>query len=129
MPVYQTLFEIADMPVPKGPFCHGVEAGGRFLFVSGQGPYDPAVGRFVRAGLAEQTRLTLECVERVLAKSGLRRENVVSCRVYLQQLDENSYSEMNLAYERFFGKHRPARTAVGAQLLGIDVEIDCIAVN
>jgi 2-iminobutanoate/2-iminopropanoate deaminase len=35
---------------------------------------------------------------------------------------------MNAVYERIFPAPLPARTTVGAQLPGIKVEIDCVAV-
>ena len=118
---------IEGLPVPRGPFSQGVAAEGRFLFVSGQGPYDPAAGGFVRGTIAEQTRLTLACLERVLLAGGTRRENVVSCRVYLQPLVGQTFAEMTRVDEEFFGPSKPARTTVGTQLLNIDVEIDCVA--
>ena len=52
---------------------------------------------------------------------------MVSCRVYLQPLDGQTFAEMNGVYEEFFGPSKPARTTVGTQLLNIDVEIDCVA--
>lgn len=123
-----TIFaEIKDLPVPRGPFSHGVTADGRLLFVSGQGCFDPRERRFVRGTIGQQTKLTLACIDRVLAAAGTSRENVVSCRVYLQPLTKESFDEMNVSYLEFFGAHRPARTTIGAQLLNIDVEIDCIA--
>lgn len=66
-------------------------------------------------------------MERVLLAGGTRRENVVSCRVYLQPLDGQTFAEMNRVDEEFFGPSKPARTTVGTQLLNIDVEIDCVA--
>jgi len=104
-----------------------VKASGHFLFVSGQGPYDPALGRFIRGNISQQTQLTLACIDRVLGQAGTTRENVISCRVYLQPLNRETYAEMNTVYQEFFGTHKPARTTVGSQLLDIDVEIDCIA--
>lgn len=121
------LAEVAGLPVPRGPFSQGVAAGGEFVFVSGQGPYDAAKGGFVRGTIAEQTRLTLDCIDRVLRAAGTSRDRVVSCRVYLQPLDQETFTAMNTVYAEFFGPHKPARTTVGVQLLNIDVEIDCIA--
>lgn len=122
----ECLTRIDDLPTPRGPFCHGVKAGD-FLFISGQGPYDPAKGGFHRGTIGEQTRLTLACVRRILADAGLGPGDVVQCRVYLQPQDAETFKEMNAAYVDFFGAHTPARTTIGAQLLNIDVEIDCVA--
>jgi len=122
----QCLTNLPDMPSFGLPFSLGVVAEGKFLFVAGQGPYDPAVGNFVRGSIAEQTRLTLECIKRVVETAGATMADVVTCRVFLQQLTEKTFAEMNGAYEEFFDSNKPARTTVGCQLLNIDVEIDCI---
>ncbi len=127
MPLHPLLSDIDGLPVPRGPFAQAVAAEGHFLFVSGQGPFDPHADTFVRGTISDQTRLTLECLDRVLRKAGTSRENVVSCRVYLQPLNDETFSAMNSVYSDFFGFHKPARTTVGTQLLNIDVEIECIA--
>jgi len=126
MPILNHHTLVEGLPTPRGPFSQAVEAEGRFLFISGQGPYDPEAGTFVRGTIAEQTRLTLACIDRILGKAEARRENVVSCRVYLQPLDSQTFAAMNTVYAEFFGEHKPARATVGTQLLNIDVEIECI---
>jgi 2-iminobutanoate/2-iminopropanoate deaminase len=129
MPIHSRVADVEGLPQPRGPFSQAVDASGRFLFVSGQGPYDPKSQSFARKSVADQTRLTLECLDRILLQAGTRRENVVSCRVYLQPLDAQTFAAMNAVYEEFFGAHKPARTTIGAQLLHIDVEIECIALR
>jgi 2-iminobutanoate/2-iminopropanoate deaminase len=126
MPIIRHHLEIEGLPVPRGPFSQGVTVEGRCLHVSGQGPYDPDSGGFVRGTIAEQTRLTLACIDRVIKDAGGKRENVVSCRVYLQPLDTQTFAAMNAVYQEFFGDHKPARATLGTQLLNIDVEIECI---
>ncbi len=74
----------------------------------------------------EQAKLTLECLRRVIEETGASIEDVVSCRVFLQQLTEANFAELNQAYREFFGANLPARTTIGCQLLNIDVEIDCV---
>lgn len=122
----EILSEVPGLPTPRGPFSAGVISEGRLLHISGQGPYSPETGGFVRSTIAEQTRLTLECLRRVIEHCGADISDVVSCRVYLQPLDKQTFASMNAVYTGFFGTHRPARTTIGAQLLEIDVEIDCI---
>jgi len=117
---------VPGLPEPRGPFSQAVAASGHFLHVSGQGPYDPQAGGFVRGNIAEQTRLTLACIKRIIESAGASIQDVVSCRVYLQPLDKQTFAQMNAVYANFFGEHRPARTTIGAQLLEIDVEIDCV---
>ncbi len=80
----------------------------------------------MRGSVAEQTTLTLECLKRVILAAGAKVKDVVSCRVFLQQLTESTFAEMNAAYGAFFEGEKPVRTTIGCQLLNIDVEIDCI---
>lgn len=125
--IIERISKIPGGPVAGAPYSLGVVAEGKFLFVSGQGPYDPEKGAFVRGGIAEQTELTLKNVQRVVEAAGGSMKNVVSCRVFLQPLDEQNFKIMNEVYERFFPEgSRPVRTTVGATLLKIDVEIDAI---
>jgi 2-iminobutanoate/2-iminopropanoate deaminase len=124
----QSIHEIPDMPpVAEKPFCHGVVAEGKFLHVAGQGPWDPALGKFASGSIAEQTRLTLECIGRVLRQAGATPTDVVSVKVYLQPLTLETWQEMNVEFTKFFGSHKPARTAIGCTLLGINVEMDAVA--
>ena len=113
-------------PVPKGAYAQVVRAGD-FLFVSGQGPIDPETQKFVFSDIREETRLTLENVERVLADCGAGRRNIVKCAVFLASAKD--FAAMNEEYAAFFGETRPARTTVGAALVdeGSNIEIDCIA--
>lgn len=122
----QAITNVPNLPKTSSPYSPGILAEGKFLFVSGQGPYDPAQGNFVCGSIAEQTRLTLECIRKIVEAAGSTMDEVVSCRVFLQQLTEKTFQEMNAAYAEFFGEHRPSRTTVGCQLLNIDVEIDCV---
>lgn len=78
------IHEIPDMPlVAQKPFCHGVIAEGQFLFVSGQGPWDPATKKFDRGSIASQTERTLACIGRVLKAAGAAPSDVVIMKVYL----------------------------------------------
>jgi 2-iminobutanoate/2-iminopropanoate deaminase len=73
-----------------------------------------------------QTRLVLENMKRVVEGAGASLEDVVSCRVFLAQLTEKNFAEMNAVYKEFFKGDYPARTTVGAQLMNMAVEIECI---
>lgn len=110
---------------PTGSYSPGISAEGRFVFVSGQGPITN--GEIVPGTVREQTLLTLSNVAAVLAQDGLGPADIVRCGVFLSSIDD--FDEMDAAYREFFaGTVLPARTTVGAGLLGISVEIDCIAV-
>jgi 2-iminobutanoate/2-iminopropanoate deaminase len=109
-----------------GPYSHAVEANG-FVHLSGQTPLDPTTGRLVDDDIGAQTAQCLRNLFAVLAESGLTPDNVVSCSVYLT--DMNDFSAMNAVYERQFSKPFPARTTIGvaALPLGARIEIGLIA--
>jgi 2-iminobutanoate/2-iminopropanoate deaminase len=115
-------------PPALGPYSLAVVASGKFLFVSGMTPYDPATGKIESGSISQQTQLVLENIKSVLSAGGASLDDVVSCRVYLSTLTPESFREMNEVYVRYFGESKPARATIGAQLLGFDVEIECVAV-
>jgi 2-iminobutanoate/2-iminopropanoate deaminase len=99
---------------------------GDYVFVSGQGPLDPATLEVRGTTVAEQTRLTLENVVGLVRAAGGEPEDIVRCTCYLASID--SFDEFTAAYEAFFAHEpRPTRTTIGCELSGILVEIDCIA--
>ena len=55
-------------------------------------------------------------------------ENLVKCVVFIT--DMNDFKEMNEAYARFFGGHKPARSCIEVSRLPKDavLEIEAIAV-
>lgn len=124
----QTITKIENGAPAGGPYSPGVVAEGKFLFVAGQGPFNPETGKTERGTLEEQTRLTLENVRRIVEAAGASMDDVVNCRVYLQQLTERNFAKMNSVYATYFGAQKPTRTTIGCQLLNIDVEIDCVVV-
>ena len=119
----------AGSPPALGPYSLGVVAEGKFVFVSGMTPYDPALGKIDRGSIARQTELVIENIKNVLEQGGATLANVVSCRVYLSDLTPENFQALNEVYARYFGESKPARATIGAQLPpGFDVEIECVAV-
>ena len=110
-------------PKPAGPYSHAVVANG-FVFISGQGPVDPETGTMPDA-FADQIRQTLRNVQTILEAAGTSLDNVVKVNVYVTDLTR--FQEFNEVYEEFFQQDPPARTTVGASLLGFLVEVDCVA--
>jgi Putative translation initiation inhibitor, yjgF family len=122
------LRDVPGGPPVLGPYSLGVVAEGKFVFVSGMTPWDPSTGKIERESIARQTELVLDNVAKVLAAAGADFSNVVSSRVYLADLSMENFREMNAVYTRYFGTSAPARATIGTQLLGFDVEIECVAV-
>ena len=128
MPVMKKqIRDVPGGPPALGPYSLGVVAEGRFVFVSGMTPWDPTTGKIERGTIARQTELVLENIKKVLSAAGAGFENVVSSRVYLSDLTLENFKEMNGVYARYFRESAPARATIGAQLLGFDVEIECVA--
>jgi 2-iminobutanoate/2-iminopropanoate deaminase len=118
---------IPGCPPALGPYSLAVQTAAPLLFVSGMTPWDPATGKIECGSITEQTRLVLENIRRVVEGSGAKLGNAVSCRVYLSNLTPETFKEMNAVYAEYFGgDHPPARATVGTQLLGFDVEIECV---
>jgi len=114
-------------PPALGPYSLAVQTAAQLLFVSGMTPWDPTTGKIERGTITEQTRLVLENIRRVVEGSGANLAHAVSCRVYLSNLTPETFKEMNTVYAEYFGgDHPPARATVGTQLLGFDVEIECV---
>ena len=110
-------------PQPAGPYSHAVVANG-FVFISGQGPVNPETGAMPDA-FADQVRQTLSNVRTILEAAGSSLEGVVKVNAYVTDLTR--FAEFNEVYKEFFRHDPPARTTVATALLGILVEVDCVA--
>lgn len=113
------------LPKPAGPYSPAVIAGD-FIYVSGQGPTDPATGQMVLDSVQAETRQVLKNIQAILEAAGATLENVVKCNVYLA--DRADFAAMNEVYREFFPNDPPARTTVQAHPpVEIRVEIECVA--
>ena len=109
---------------PPGPYSQGLRAGD-WVFVSGQGPLDPATKQIVGATIQEQTRRVLDNIKAIVEAAGATMDDVVKSTVHL--LDIEDFDEFNAVYVTYFGDPKPTRTTVQSVLWGgIFVEIDVI---
>lgn len=115
-----------NAPISSAPISQGHRAGD-FIFVSGQGPFDPKTRKIRGNTIEEQTRHTLENIRAILKAAGADMRDVVKVSVILT--DVNNFASMNEVYRTFFSEPFPARKCYGAQLNvpGMLVEIDAIA--
>ncbi len=115
-------------PKAIGPYSQGIKAGD-FVYTAGQAGVDPATGKLVEGGIAEQTRQTLKNVQAIVEAAGATMERVIKCGVFLA--DMGDFQAMNAVYAEFFppDKNPPARTTIQAAKLplGALVEIDAVA--
>jgi 2-iminobutanoate/2-iminopropanoate deaminase len=107
-------------------YSQAVKAAG-LVFVSGQGPMDPATGEVRGETIQEQTRQCLTNVEAVLRAAGSSLDKVVSATFILAE--EHDFAGMNEEWGKWFAKDPPARQ--GAKLpvrpKGMKVSIAVIA--
>ncbi len=115
-----------DAPKAIGPYSQAVRAG-QLLFVSGQGPLDPATGQIVNGDIATQTRRVFANLAAVLVAGGRSFADVVRTTVFLA--DMNDFAAVNEVYGQYFSEPYPARATVQVARLPKDarVEIDLIA--
>jgi 2-iminobutanoate/2-iminopropanoate deaminase len=112
---------------PASPaYSQAVTAAG-LVFVSGQGPFDPATGAVVGSTIQEQTRQCLTNVEAILTAAGSGLDRIVSATFILD--DEDDFAGFGEEWGRWFRTDPPARQ--GARLPirpgGMKVSIAVIA--
>ena len=113
-------------PKPVGPYSQAIVEGD-FVFVSGQGPINPATNQLELGDARAETKRVFENIKAILAAAGSSLDQVMKCNVYLR--DINDFAAMNEVYKTYFAAPFPARTTIQAGALpgGIAVEIECIA--
>ena len=97
-----------NAPKPPAYFSQAVKSGG-FVFVAGQGPFDPATGQVVGVSIQEQTAQSLRNVSAILAASGSSLARVVSATFLLAE--ESDFPGMNEEWVKWFPHDPPARQA------------------
>ena len=115
--------KIVDTPDAPGsaghgtfPYSQAVIAGG-LVFVSGQGPFDPATGSIVGETIQEQTRQVLKNCDAILRAAGSSMAKVVQATFILRHPDD--FAGMNEEWARWFTSDPPARQGA-AHPLDID---------
>ena len=88
-------------------YSQAVVAGG-LVFVSGQGPFDPATGAIVGDTIQEQTRRAFMNVRAILEAAGSAMDKVVSVTFILR--DPEDFAGMNEEWIRWFPTDPPARS-------------------
>ena len=115
-----------NAPAAIGPYSQAIEVNGT-LYISGQIPIDPAVGKIEATGIAAQTEQVLKNISAILDEAGYGFGDVVKSTVYLS--DMSDFAGMNDVYKKYYQTECPARAAfaVKALPLGSLVEIETIA--
>jgi 2-iminobutanoate/2-iminopropanoate deaminase len=115
-------------PGAIGPYSQAVEVN-RTLYISGQVAVDPATGKMVEGGIAEQTTQVMNNIKAILIAAGYTLNDVVKSTCLLS--DISNFRAMNEVYARFYTSDQPARAAFAVRdlPLGALIEIETIAVK
>lgn len=113
-------------PGAIGPYSQAIKVG-EWVHTSGQVALDPATGKMVDGGVAEQTRQVLRNLNAVLEAAGGGLASIVKTNIYVTDLGR--FQELNETYAEFFDENPPARATVEVSALpaGAQVEIEAIA--
>lgn len=122
------IIHTTEAPKAVGPYSQAVEANG-MLFISGQIPIDPGIGKIVEGGIKEQTEQVMKNIGAILKATGYSYADVVKSTCLLNDMD--NFAAMNEVYGRYYAENPPARAAYGVVRLplGALVEIETIAVK
>jgi len=112
---------------PKSPaYSQAIKSNG-FIFVSGQGPFDPVSGDVVGATIQEQTAQALKNVEAILKAGGSSLDRIVSATFILAEPDD--FAGMNEEWAKWFPVDPPARQGakLPIQRPGLKISIAVVA--
>jgi 2-iminobutanoate/2-iminopropanoate deaminase len=107
---------------PASPAYSQAVRGGGLVFVSGQGPFDPATGAIVGDTIQDQTRQALTNCQAILRAAGSSMARVVQATFILR--DPADFGGMNEEWQRWFVTDPPARQ--GAKL---PLEVDGLRIS
>jgi 2-iminobutanoate/2-iminopropanoate deaminase len=113
-------------PKSLATYSQAVKSNG-FVFVAGQGPFDPVTSEVVGTTIQEQTAQCLRNVEAILQAAGSSLDQAVNATFILG--DPNDYAGMNEEWAKWFPKDPPARQGakLPVQLKGVKISIAVIA--
>jgi len=100
------------------------------VFVSGQIPINPEIGKIVDGGIEVQTHRCIKNISAILKESNSFLENVLKVEVYIDDIaDFNAMNEVYIEY--FTGDVKPARSVVEISKIPKNalIEIACVAVT
>ena len=117
-----------NAPAAIGPYSQAIEANGT-LYISGQIPINPAVGKIEATDITAQTEQVFANINAILIEAGYSFADVVKSTVFI--FDIADFAAMNEVYKKYYQTECPARSAfaVKALPLGSLVEIETIAVK
>ncbi|KAI0803282.1 translation initiation inhibitor [Irpex lacteus] len=119
------LVSTSAAPAAVGPYTQAVRVGD-VLYTSGSLGLDPSTGKLVEGGVEAQAEQALKNLKAVIEAGGSEVGKVVKTTVFLANMDD--FAAVNAIYSKFFGNHKPARSAVQVARLPLNAlfEIESI---
>ena len=124
----RTIIRTENAPSAVGTYSQGISTD-NIIFTAGQIPLDPSTGEVIEGDFKTRVRRVLLNIDGILVEVGSSLSNAVKLTVFMTDLTR--FSELNEVFLEFFEKDPPARSAleVSKLPLGVDVEIECVAVK
>jgi 2-iminobutanoate/2-iminopropanoate deaminase len=124
--IMKRIINTPNAPAAIGPYSQAVEANGT-LYVSGQIPINPKVGKIEATDITAQTEQVFANINAILTEAGYTFADVVKSTVFIADIAD--FAAMNEVYKKYYQTECPARSAfaVKALPLGALVEIETIA--
>ena len=124
----RTVIRTENAPSAVGTYSQGISTG-NIIFTAGQIPLVPSTGELIEGDFKTRVRRVLLNIEGILVETGSSLSNVVKLTVFMTDLSR--FSELNEVFLEFYEEDPPARSAleVSKLPLGVDVEIECVAVK
>ncbi len=114
-----------DAPKAIGPYSQGVTANG-FLFVSGQLPIDPVLGKIPEGSIVKRAHIVFTNLSGIAREAGTQLDNTVKITLFLT--DMNDFTTVNDVYNTYFKKPFPARSTIQVAALPLDPDIEMEAI-
>ena len=126
--IERTVIKTEKAPSAVGTYSQGISTE-NIIFTAGQIPLDPSTGEVIEGDFKTRVRRVLLNIDGILVEAGSSLSNAVKLTVFMTDLSR--FSELNEVFLEFFEKDPPARSAleVSKLPLGVDVEIECVAVK
>ena len=112
-------------PAALGPYSQAVRYGS-LVFLSGQVALDPATGKLVDGGIAEQARQVFRNLQAVCEAAGGDLGGVLKLTIYLSDLTH--FATVNEIMAGIFSRPYPARATIGVAALPLGAAIEVEAV-
>ncbi len=124
----RTVIRTENAPSAVGTYSQGISTD-NIIFTAGQIPLDPSTGEVIEGDFKTRVRQVLHNIDGILVEAGSSLSYAVKLTVFMTDLSR--FSELNEVFLEFFEKDPPARSAleVSKLPLGVDVEIECVAVK